>query len=116
VDWSPEPLPARPMLVHTLDLTGLEAREVETRIRAWIVGASPDAVLRIRVTGEGTAGVHRVLSAANVRSLTPRTMNVEIVHSNPARRPRGMPRRMSSRTRNGPSARPERDGWLPPLL
>jgi len=40
--------------------------------------APPDAVLTIRVEGTMTQHAARILSAANLRSLAPATMNVDV--------------------------------------
>jgi DNA repair protein SbcD/Mre11 len=90
VGWHAEPLPARPMYTHAIDLIGLDAGAIESRLRT-IVEASPrDAVVRIRLIGEGLAGSDRVLSAARVREMAPATMNIELTW--PDRRAQARPR------------------------
>jgi DNA repair exonuclease SbcCD nuclease subunit len=78
VTWRFHELPARPLVRHVLNLAELAAEELEGHVRAIVAGAPADAVLTIRVEGEWSAPAARVLSAANLRSLAPPTMNVEL--------------------------------------
>ena len=78
VDWHFRQLPARPLVRHELQLDGLDAERVESTIRLIVADAPADAVVSVRVTGEITQSVSRVLSASFLRSLTPATMNFDV--------------------------------------
>ncbi len=77
-DWEFRPLPARPQVVEELSLDQATAADLESRVRAMVANAPPDAVLTIRVRGEVTGAAARCLSAAFLRSIAPTTMNIEL--------------------------------------
>ncbi len=77
-DWQFCPLPARPMVVRDLPADGASAATVETMVRRAIREASADAVLRLRVHGVVQEGARGILAAANLRSIAPATMNVDV--------------------------------------
>jgi DNA repair protein SbcD/Mre11 len=79
VDWAFRPLPARPMLVRELDAAVLRGRALDVALRDVIAAAPPDAVLRIRVSGDVSAADFHLLSATRLRAIAPGTMNVEVV-------------------------------------
>jgi exonuclease SbcD len=66
------PLPARPMITRTLGLSGVDAREATTRVRAAIQSTPDDAILQIRVAGEVPAGLtaERLRAMAGNRHVT----------------------------------------------
>jgi exonuclease SbcD len=76
--WEFRELYARPMFAEDVAVTGLSGAALDDAVRAIVAGAPPDAVLRIRITGELGADHLRVLRAAHVRTFTPDTMNLEI--------------------------------------
>ena len=76
--WEFCPLPARPMERHELDASRLDACEFDRSIGAIVDDAPSDAVISIRVMGELTEAHWRVISAANLRSRIPETMNLEV--------------------------------------
>lgn len=78
VTWRFQSLPARPLVRCVLDLDACNEAELEVRLRALLTEAPLDAVLTIRVDGTMTQHAGRLLSAANLRSLAPTTMNVEV--------------------------------------
>jgi DNA repair exonuclease SbcCD nuclease subunit len=78
VDWQFHNLPARPLVRHDLQLEGLDADGVELAIRSVVANAPADAVVSVRLTGNITESVSRVLSASFLRSLTPATMNLDL--------------------------------------
>lgn len=78
VDWQFQSLPARPLVRCALDLDACDDSELDGRLRALLTHAPADAVLTIRVDGTMTPHAARLLSAANLRSLAPSTMNVEL--------------------------------------
>ena len=78
VDWQFQSLPARPLVRCTLDLHACDDSNLEARLRALFTNAPADAVLTIRLDGTMTEHAARLLSAANLRSLAPPTMNVEL--------------------------------------
>ena len=72
--WQFHELPARPMIAHRINVSGLSPLELERAIRDIIVAAPDDAVLGIRIDGE-PSGVHsRVLAAAHLRRIVPETI------------------------------------------
>ena len=84
VNWRFQSLPARPLVRCALDLDSCSDAELEARLRALLTDAPSDAVLTIRVDGTMTQEAGRLLSAANLRSLAPPTMNVEVRLANRA--------------------------------
>ena len=78
VDWKFCALPARPLVRCNLDIDGIADDALESAIRTVIAEAPENAVLTIRVVG--TLGEHawRVLSAANLRRLSPSSMNIAL--------------------------------------
>ncbi|MGH7711905.1 MAG: metallophosphoesterase family protein [Gemmatimonadaceae bacterium] len=78
VEWDFRKLPARPLVRHTLSLNTLAEADLEGRLRALIDEAPADAVLTIRIEGAITERAARLLSAAQLRSLAPATMNVAV--------------------------------------
>ena len=78
VGWQFHSLPARPLVRCSLDVDKCSEAELEARLHALVTDAPADAVLTIRVDGAMTPHAGRLLSAANLRSLTPPTMNVEV--------------------------------------
>jgi DNA repair protein SbcD/Mre11 len=77
--WTFRPLPARPMLVRELDAAVLRGHALAVALREVIAAAPPDAVVRIRVSGDVAAADLHLLSATRLRTIAPGTMNVEIV-------------------------------------
>ena len=78
VRWQFRPLPARPMIQHSLTADGQTERTFESSIHAIIAAAPRDAVVSIRIDGTLTDAQWRTLAAARLRAVTPATMNVEI--------------------------------------
>lgn len=77
VGWEFRQLPARPMIVR--DLAVEQVANLETALSRLISAVPDNAVLRIRLSRDPDARQAQVLSAANLRRLTPVTMNVEVV-------------------------------------
>jgi DNA repair exonuclease SbcCD nuclease subunit len=96
IRWYEKPLPARPMVVRKVDADGLDAAELEGKIKELIETAPTEAVLRVRLHGHPTDGARRVLGAEYLRGLTPATMNLDVVMVDEPRRQR--------RTRGAPQA------------
>ena len=78
VNWQFRSLPARPLVRCSLDLDSCNDSELEAQLRTLLTDAPSDAVLTIRVEGTMTQHAGRLLSAANLRSLAPPTMNVQV--------------------------------------
>lgn len=83
VSWQFQSLPARPLVRCALDLDACNEAELAARLHALVTDAPADAVLTIRVDGTMKPYAGRLLSAANLRSLAPPTMNVEVRLANP---------------------------------
>jgi exonuclease SbcD len=75
--WEFRRLPARPMLVREL-LVGADASNLETAVRRAIASVPEDAILQLRIRGTLSDRDRAVLTAVNMRALTPDTMNVEL--------------------------------------
>lgn len=78
LNWQFHRLPARPLVRRELALDGIADDALESAIRTVIAEAPPDAVLTIRIVGTVSEHARRVLSAANLRRLSPASMNVEL--------------------------------------
>jgi DNA repair exonuclease SbcCD nuclease subunit len=76
--WEFRRLPARPMIREELVADGLDPNALESALRAIIAAAPADAVLSIRIVGRLTDAHWGKLSAANLRTFVPGTMNVRI--------------------------------------
>jgi DNA repair exonuclease SbcCD nuclease subunit len=85
VEWEFRRLPARPMILHELIADGMNAARLQAAVRALVTAAPPHAILTIRVSGELSAAQLRGVSAAQLRTFVPATMNVDV-------RPRAQPR------------------------
>jgi DNA repair protein SbcD/Mre11 len=76
VRWEFRTLPARPLLMRTIEANTVGDLDAELRA---VIGAAPaDAVLMIRIEGELMDAQLRAIAASRVRAFTPATMNVEI--------------------------------------
>jgi len=76
--WRFHELPARPMVVVTVEATGLAAEALE-RVLCEELGRLPaDAVVQLRVEGDLSAESAEVIRAAELRRLHPPTMTVEL--------------------------------------
>jgi DNA repair protein SbcD/Mre11 len=78
LDWRFHVLPARPLVRREVRVDGVGDAAVEAMLRTLIAETPIDAVLTIRVVGTISDRARRVLTAANIRSLAPATMNVEL--------------------------------------
>jgi DNA repair exonuclease SbcCD nuclease subunit len=78
VSWEFRALPARPLVRRDVNVGDIAADALESVIRTMIAESPEDAVLTIRVVGDVSDATWRVLSAANLRRLSPTTMNVEL--------------------------------------
>ena len=78
-DYEFRPLPARPMVVKELDVGAIGRDEIEKLLRGALHRAPEDAILRLRILGSVRQDVRPALSAHSLRSMTPPTMNVEVV-------------------------------------
>jgi DNA repair exonuclease SbcCD nuclease subunit len=78
VAWEFHALPARPLVRHDLVVDAIADDALESTLRTLIAEAPADAVLTIRVTGTMSEHAWRVMSAANLRRMSPPSMNVEL--------------------------------------
>jgi len=83
--WEFRELPARPMLVRELPAAGCSGAELERALRDIVASVPTDAVLAIRVGGPLAAEQLRVLSAPNLRTFVPDSMNIDIQAEWPGR-------------------------------
>jgi len=78
IDWRFHTLPARALVKRDLHVDAIADDALETVIRAMIAEAPEDAVVTVRVVGAPSEHAWRVLSAANLRRLSPPTMNLAL--------------------------------------
>ena len=78
VDWQFHRLPTRPLVRRELNTEEIPDSALEAAVRTVIAEAPADAVLTIRVVGAPSEQAWRVLSAANLRRLSPPSMNVAL--------------------------------------
>jgi DNA repair exonuclease SbcCD nuclease subunit len=97
-------LPARPMIRREIVIEGMSETTLAMAVREIIAAAPADAVLSIRLTGTLTESQWRAVSSARLRSLAPRTMNVEIIPTSA----------WASRPRSSPASAHEPELQLPP--
>jgi len=74
--WQFRELPARPMVVLTVDATDLGPEDLEQQIRKELGRLPDDAVVQLRVEGDVQPGSEEVIRAARLRSLHPEKMTV----------------------------------------
>jgi exonuclease SbcD len=76
-DWEFHHLPARPMHVVELRAGSAKLPDLESAVRAAIASVPKDAILRLKISGTLSDRDRIVFSAASLRALAPRTMNVD---------------------------------------
>jgi len=76
--WRFEALPARPMLVRSLQAQGVGRTDLDRMMRAVIAEAPPDAVMRVDLHGDLEPEALPVVRAAAIRRMTPPMMNLEV--------------------------------------
>jgi len=77
--WSFQELPARPMAVIELHVTGRDAVSLQVEIRSRLASQPVDSVVQLRLEGELAPGAAECLRAASMRDLTPSRMNLSVV-------------------------------------
>lgn len=100
--WEVRTLAARPMIRRDLLAAGMHATALDAAVREIVAAAPSDAVLSIRLVGELTDAHWGSVSAAQLRTFVPVTMNLEI---GPAGRP-GWQRRTGLSAREAPNPMP----------
>jgi DNA repair exonuclease SbcCD nuclease subunit len=70
------PLPARPMVKVTVPVEDFTPDQVLVHIRSKLSLLTPDAVVRVELTGQRAEQVQRSISAAHLRSCAPGSMNI----------------------------------------
>jgi DNA repair exonuclease SbcCD nuclease subunit len=80
------PLPARPMVSLVLEPTITELPVLGEKIKHTLRKLAPDSVVRIVLQGPKEEEARKVLSAAYVRQLAPKTMNVSLASERYRRR------------------------------
>jgi DNA repair exonuclease SbcCD nuclease subunit len=80
------PLPTRPMVMIAFEADCLSAGDVEGWLRERFSELDPDAVVQIKPLGSVSDQVLRILSAPNLRSLAPPSMNVSLAFASRQRR------------------------------
>jgi exonuclease SbcD len=77
--WEFRQLPARPMILEEIAADGIDPIALDSAVRAIVAAAPPDAVLSIRIRGRLSDAHWSRISAAQLRTFVPATMNVGIV-------------------------------------
>ncbi len=95
VAWEFRELPARPMIRREILVERLSETALATAVRDIIAAAPADAVLSIRLTGPLSSSQWRAVSSARLRTMAPRTMNVDVV---PTNQQPGQPRPITAST------------------
>jgi exonuclease SbcD len=67
-------LPTRPMIHLVLDVDALDQESLQSDVRARLAGLEANAIVRIRLRGQRAEAVRLMLTAANLRTLAPPTM------------------------------------------
>ena len=73
-------LPTRPMIQITIDVTDLDPRGLEGQIKKRLATIDPNAVVRLKFSGDKSTRAYGWLSAAELRALAPQTMNVSLAY------------------------------------
>lgn len=74
-------LPTRPMVNLEIDVNGVGGERVLDLVRQQLAELDPDSVVRIKVVGAITAQVESALKAAELRRISPQTMNVALARN-----------------------------------
>ncbi len=85
VDQVLHELPARPMCCVVVDAGGLDAETLSRRLADEFSGLDPDSVVQVRVEGDLVPDSEAALRIANLRSLHPPTMTVDLRMRRPRR-------------------------------
>lgn len=78
VRWEFRGLPVRPMVLKVLYADGDGRNELNEKVLAVIAGAPPDAVLKMRIFGRLRGDAMSLVSASNLRSMAPPSMNISV--------------------------------------
>ncbi len=78
------PLPARPMLIRSLSLSGMGGAQARSHLARVLEGTPPDAVVQLRIAGAVPPEVDLLLGAASLRELAGRR-NVTLPAGDPGR-------------------------------
>jgi DNA repair exonuclease SbcCD nuclease subunit len=85
--WSFHELPSRPMIDLEVQVTGLSAPRLASRLRALLGSVDPNAVVRLKIVGDVEPSAAPVLRAARLRSLAPPTITLTLPRPRSARPP-----------------------------
>jgi exonuclease SbcD len=89
-------LPARPMHRLSLATAGLTQEALRRQIQASLAEIEPDAIVRLQLNGPGGQMESAGLSAAELRSLAPASMNLSLAYTWKKARPQNNPARAST--------------------
>jgi DNA repair protein SbcD/Mre11 len=78
LDYEFRELQARPMRFERVGGNGLSAEQIDRAIRTIVASAPPDALLRIRVTGELIHEARALFSASHLKTFVPRSMSIDV--------------------------------------
>ena len=88
VGWRFHELSSRPMVCFDLQVDTMRPEQLSALLRERLAALNPHAVVRIRVVGDMSPEVQRLLSAPGMRCVAPRTMNVGVAYPSVAPRAR----------------------------
>ena len=71
-------LRARPMRFERVAVDGLNAEHVEAAMRSIVASTPPDAILRLRITGELIAAARSIVTVSCLRTFAPASMSIDI--------------------------------------
>jgi DNA repair exonuclease SbcCD nuclease subunit len=73
-------LPTRPMVNIRIEVDGLGRWGLRNQLAGIISNLHPESVVRVKVEGAVSGGIHPVLCAESLRSLAPPTMNIYVAN------------------------------------
>jgi DNA repair exonuclease SbcCD nuclease subunit len=77
--WQFHELPVRPMVQLEIAVNGMDGTGLVSWLKSELAKIPVDSIVQIKAYGQVDGDLPRILRAESMRSLTPKTMNVEIV-------------------------------------
>ena len=77
------PLPARPMIAMNLEVDAQCADEIIGGLQEDLSALDPDSVISLRISGNVTGEIQSKLTAAKLREIAPKSMNVSLRYLDP---------------------------------
>jgi DNA repair exonuclease SbcCD nuclease subunit len=86
VEASFVPLPARPMVMLTIEPRGIERASVTDHLKRQLAALEPDSVVQLQLSGRGSAEAREILTTPYLRELAPPSMNIWLAPDRTLRR------------------------------